>query len=128
MLQNVHLMPGFLFDLCKRMDSFAIEGSHPTFRLYLSADPSKEIPIELLEKSIKLTNEPPQGFKANMNRAFVSFKKEEFDERESKIKTILFGLCYFHSVMSERRKFGPKGFNMSYPFSEGDLRDSAIVL
>jgi dynein heavy chain len=128
MLQNVHLMPAFLYDVCKRMDAYAIEGSHPTFRLYLSADPSDGIPIELLEKAIKLTNEPPQGFKANMNRAFVSFKKEEFDERESKIKTILFGLCYFHSVMCERRKFGPKGFNMRYPFSDGDLRDSAIVM
>jgi dynein heavy chain len=63
-----------------------------------------------------------------MSRAFVSFKKEEFDERDSKIKTILFGLVYFHTVMSERKKFGPKGFNMVYPFSEGDLRCSSIVL
>jgi len=128
MLQNVHLMPRFLFEMTKRMDGFAVEGSHPTFRIFLSSDPSNGIPIDLLERSIKLTNEPPSGFKANMNRAFVTFKREEFDERESKIKTILFGLCYFHSVMSERRKFGPKGFNMKYPFSEGDLRDSSIVL
>ena len=31
-------------------------------------------------------------------------------------------------MMLERRKFGSKGFNMMYPFSIGDLRDSAIVL
>jgi dynein heavy chain len=94
----------------------------------LSSDPSAGIPIDLLERSIKLTNEPPAGFKANMKRAIAMYKKEDFDERESKIRTILFGLCYFHSVMCERRKFGPKGFNMKYPFSEGDLRDSSIVL
>jgi dynein heavy chain len=94
----------------------------------LSSDPSNGIPIDLLERSIKLTNEPPAGFKANMKRAIAMYKKEDFDERESKIRTILFGLCYFHSVMCERRKFGPKGFNMKYPFSEGDLRDSSIVL
>jgi len=128
MLQNVHLMPTFLYEVLKKLDAFAVEGSHQTFRLFLSSDPSNGIPIDLLERSIKLTNEPPAGFKANMKRAIAMYKKEEFDERESKIRTILFGLCYFHSVMCERRKFGPKGFNMRYPFSEGDLRDSSIVL
>lgn len=121
-------MPGFLIELEKKLDSFAIEGSNPTFRLFLSADPNKAIPIGLLERSIKLTNEPPQGLKQNMKRAFTFFSKEDFEEKENKIKTIIFALCYFHSVMIERRKFGPKGWNMMYPFSMGDLRDSEIVL
>jgi len=56
-------MPGFLIEVEKKLDAFAIEGSNPSFRLYLSADPSKAIPIGLLERSIKLTNEPPQGLK-----------------------------------------------------------------
>eukprot|EP00921_Rhytidocystis_pertsovi_P023460 GHVQ01037522.1.p1 GENE.GHVQ01037522.1~~GHVQ01037522.1.p1 ORF type:complete len:390 (-),score=46.29 GHVQ01037522.1:403-1572(-) len=30
--------------------------------------------------------------------------------------------------MLERKKFGPKGWNMNYPFALGDLRDSATVL
>jgi dynein heavy chain len=128
MLQNVHLMPAFLNGMLKRMDGYAQEGSHINFRVFLTSDPTNSIPIELLQRSIKLTNEPPAGFKANMSRAFVSFKKEDFDEKDSKIKTILFGLVYFHTVMSERKKFGPKGFNMVYPFSEGDLRCSSIIL
>ena len=128
LLQNIHLMPKWLLDLEKKLDECIVEGSHPSFRLFLSADPSKQIPIGILEKSIKLTNEPPQGLKANMKRAFSSFVREEFEEKESKIKTILFTLCYFHSIMLERRKFGAKGWNMKYPFSGGDLRDSAIVL
>jgi len=63
-----------------------------------------------------------------MKRAYAFFTREEIDEKEAKIKTILFALCYFHSVMLERKKFGPKGWNMMYPFAMGDLRDSAIVL
>jgi len=94
----------------------------------LTSDPSNEIPIGLLEKSIKLTNEPPQGLRDNLKRSFSFFRKEEIEDKEAKIKTILFGLCYFHSVMCERRKFGTKGWNRFYPFSMGDLRDSSIVL
>jgi len=128
MLQNVHLMPSFLVELEKKLDAYAAEGSNPGFRLFLSSDPSNAIPIGLLEKSIKLTNEPPQGLRANMKRAITFFQKEEFDEKDAKLKQILFGLCYFHSVMCERRKFGTKGWNRFYPFSMGDLRDSSIVL
>jgi dynein heavy chain len=128
MLQNIHLMPRFLLDLEKKLDAFAIEGSNQGFRLFVSSDPSNSIPIGLLERSIKLTNEPPQGLKQNMKRAFTFFAKEEIEDKDPKIKTILFALCYFHSVMLERRKFGAKGWNMKYPFNVGDLRDSAIVL
>merc|ERR1711865_423470 len=55
-------------------------------------DASNDIPIGLLEKSIKLTNEPPQGLKDNLKRAFSFFKKEEIEDKDPKIKTILFGL------------------------------------
>ena len=121
-------MPSFLKELEKKLDAFAAEGSNPQFRLFLSSDPVDSIPIGLLERSIKLTNEPPQGLKPNMKRAWTSFSKEEIEDKDPKIKTILVALCYFHSVMLERRKFGPKGWNRSYPFSDGDLRDSSIVL
>lgn len=128
MLENIHLMPRWLPELEKKLDDFALEGSNPSFRVFLSAEPAKGIPIGILERSIKLTNEPPTGLKANMKQAFVSFRPEDFNERDNKVKTILFTLCYFHAVLIERRKFGPKGWNMKYPFSLGDLRDSAKVL
>merc|ERR1719197_2253332 len=128
MLQNIHLMPTWCIELEKKMDSFAAEGSHLTFRIFLSADPNKGIPIGILERSIKLTNEPPQGLLANLRRAFAQFVKEDFEDRDAKVKAILFGLCHFHSLMLERKKFGPLGYNMMYPFATGDLRDSASVL
>ena len=90
-------MPRFLIELEKKLDVYAIEGSANNFRLYLSSDPSNEIPIGLLERSIKLTNEPPQGLKQNMKRAFTFFNKEEIEDKDPKIKTILFAThttCY----------------------------------
>lgn len=130
MLENIHLMPVWLPTLEKTLDHFAAEGSNFNFRLFLSAEPGPQfpIPVGILERSIKLTNEPPSGLKANMLRAFDFFGKEDIDEKDNKVKSILFGLCFFHSVVVERKKFGAKGWNGSYPFNLGDLRDSVQVL
>ncbi|KAH8088650.1 dynein light chain binding protein [Aureococcus anophagefferens] len=59
-LNNIHLMPRWLLELEKKLDSFG-DASHQNFRLFLSSDPSKGIPIGVLNRCIKLTNEPPGG-------------------------------------------------------------------
>lgn len=71
MLQNIHLMPKWLSELEKILDQQASEagGGNPKFKLFLTAEPSKDVPIGILDRSIKLTNEPPAGLKANMKRA-----------------------------------------------------------
>lgn len=49
-------------------------------RLFLSAEPppilEKGLPISLLQNSIKLTNEPPEGLKANLRRAYNLYNEE----------------------------------------------------
>ncbi|OQS01914.1 dynein heavy chain [Thraustotheca clavata] len=129
LLNNVHLMPKWLLDLDKWLNNIsASEGVHKEFRVFISSDPSPLIPIGILDKSIKLTNEPPTGLKANVKRALCAFPKAVIDEIEPRTRCILFGLCYFHSIMLERKRFGAQGFNMNYPFSAGDLISSSIVL
>jgi dynein heavy chain, axonemal len=60
-LNNIHLMPRWLLELEKKLDEYAQEGSHTRMRLFLTSDPSNAIPIGILNRCIKLTNEPPAG-------------------------------------------------------------------
>eukprot|EP00494_Astrolonche_serrata_P007066 UN07091 len=125
-LENIHLMPKWCKELEKTLDSY--ENINETFRLFLSAEPSNGVPIGVLERSIKLTSEPPQGVRANLKRALASFDKNSFEEMDQKVKTITFVLCWYHAMLIERKKFGPNGWNACYPFNTGDLVNSGQVL
>ena len=127
-LNNVHLMPRWLLVLEKKLDEYTSNGAHEDFRVILSSDPSSSIPVSVLERCIKITSDPPSGLKANLKQAVASFTKDFYEDLEPRTRGILFGLCQFHAVVVERKKFGTKGYNMSYPFSIGDLVNSATLL
>ncbi|NWI20364.1 DYH9 protein, partial [Crypturellus soui] len=133
-LQNIHLVAKWLSSLEKKLEQHS-EGSHRDFRVFISAEPAPSpdshiIPQGILENSIKITNEAPTGMHANLHKALDNFNQEtlEMCTRENEFKSILFALCYFHAVVAERRKFGPQGWNRSYPFNTGDLTISVNVL
>uniref|UniRef100_G3T2Y1 Dynein axonemal heavy chain 9 n=1 Tax=Loxodonta africana TaxID=9785 RepID=G3T2Y1_LOXAF len=133
-LQNIHLVARWLSTLEKKLEEHS-ENSHPEFRVFISAEPAPSaeghiIPQGILESSIKMTNEPPTGMHANLHKALDNFTQDtlEMSSRETEFKSILFALCYFHAVVAERRKFGPQGWNRSYPFNTGDLTISVNVL
>ncbi|XP_068510647.1 dynein axonemal heavy chain 9 isoform X6 [Anas acuta] len=133
-LQNIHLVAKWLSSLEKKLEQHS-ESSHQDFRVFISAEPAPSpdshiIPQGILENSIKITNEAPTGMHANLHKALDNFTQDtlEMCTRENEFKSILFVLCYFHAVVAERRKFGPQGWNRSYPFNTGDLTISVNVL
>ena len=83
---------------------------HANFRVFLSAEPAPHIPIGILQRSIKLTTEPPTGLSANLTRALCCFSDETWEtaSKPAETKGILFALCFFHATVLERKKFGPQ--------------------
>jgi hypothetical protein len=60
MLENIELVAGWLPKLEKKLEALE-EGADPLFRCFMSAMPQPVVPVPILQKSIKLTNEPPTG-------------------------------------------------------------------
>ena len=149
LLQNCHLAKSWMPTLEKIVDSLAERRNgqgeagpiNPEFRLFLTSMPAPYFPVPVLQNGIKLTNEPPKGLRANLNRTIANldtwtpFDKvqgsQEFADGMTKVpawKKLVFSLCFFHAILQERRKFGPLGFNTAYQFDDSDLETSVAVL
>ncbi|CAF4785487.1 unnamed protein product [Rotaria sp. Silwood1] len=133
-LQNIHLVRHWLPILERKLERI-LETGQENFRLFMSAEPSADfsthvIPQGILENSIKITNESHTGMLANLHKALDNFDQEILDScsKDTQFKVILFALCYFHAVVSQRAKFGSIGWNRKYPFSSGDLQICIDVL
>ncbi|KAM9302491.1 LOW QUALITY PROTEIN: dynein axonemal heavy chain 11 [Morus bassanus] len=121
LLQNIYLEAKWLGTLEKLLEQYS-EESHPDFRVFISAEPAPTpeehiIPQGIPENLIKITSEPPTGMLANLHAALYSFDQDtlELCTREGECKSILFSLCYFHTCVAGRLKFGPQGCNGRYP-------------
>ncbi|ETE57979.1 Dynein heavy chain 2, axonemal, partial [Ophiophagus hannah] len=122
-LANCHLSLSWMPQLDKLVEQLQVEEPHPSFRLWLSSSPHPEFPISILQAGIKMTTEPPTGLKANMKRLYQLITDPQFNRctKPSKYKKLLFALCFFHSVLLERKKFLQLGWNIIYGFNDSDF-------
>jgi dynein heavy chain len=127
LLQNCHLALDFMPELQASVQDK--KDSHEDFRLWLTTEEHPKFPINLLQASLKFTNEPPQGVKAGLKRTFAGITQDKLDiSNFPQWKPMLFGVCILHSVVQERRKFGPLGWNIPYEFNAGDLHASTQMV
>eukprot|EP00927_Polykrikos_kofoidii_P031997 TRINITY_DN2738_c0_g1_i1.p1 TRINITY_DN2738_c0_g1~~TRINITY_DN2738_c0_g1_i1.p1 ORF type:complete len:3358 (+),score=626.85 TRINITY_DN2738_c0_g1_i1:1049-10075(+) len=130
LLQNCHLAPSFMATLESMVEKMDPTSLHTMFRLWLTACPSPMFPISILQLGIKMTIEPPKGLKLALLRAYMGFEEEWLEgcTKPYEFKKLLFGLCFFHGLILERRGFGPVGWNNAYGFSEPDRDISRMQL
>uniref|UniRef100_A0A2A4JMT0 Dynein heavy chain region D6 P-loop domain-containing protein n=1 Tax=Heliothis virescens TaxID=7102 RepID=A0A2A4JMT0_HELVI len=129
-LQNCHLAASWMLSLEVIVANLTSESGmpQPDFRLFLSSMPTPKFPVSVLQNSVKVTNEPPKGLKANVKRALIEMEEDFFENHVlgQDWRTMLFGICMFHAIIQERKKFGPLGWNITYEFNNSD-RECAMM-
>uniref|UniRef100_A0A3P8VN13 Dynein axonemal heavy chain 2 n=1 Tax=Cynoglossus semilaevis TaxID=244447 RepID=A0A3P8VN13_CYNSE len=129
-LANCHLSLSWMPELDKLVEQLQVQEPHSDFRLWLSSSPHPGFPITILQAGIKMTTEPPKGVKANMKRLYQLVPEAQFNRcsRPLFYRKLLFSLCFFHSILLERKKFLQLGWNIVYGFNDSDFEVSENLL
>ena len=131
LLQNCELGLGLMNEMESIINK--LRGSiDPNFRLFITALPHPDFPLGLLQMCSKVTNDPPAGLRAGLLRSYTPGVMIDQDRLErvdtAQWRQLLFALCFLHSVVQERRKFGPLGWCIPYEYNNGDLQSCMLFL
>jgi dynein heavy chain len=100
------------------------------FRLWLTTNPIDphspiRFPLGILQRSLKVVTEPPDGLQANIKMMYSKLNDELLSESpKEEFRSLVYVLSFFHATIQERKKFGKIGWNVSYDFNDSDYRIS----
>eukprot|EP00927_Polykrikos_kofoidii_P034569 TRINITY_DN29308_c0_g1_i1.p1 TRINITY_DN29308_c0_g1~~TRINITY_DN29308_c0_g1_i1.p1 ORF type:complete len:3708 (-),score=892.28 TRINITY_DN29308_c0_g1_i1:94-10965(-) len=127
MLQNCHLLASWLKTLEKILE--LMNKPHKDFRLWLTTMPTTAFPMGILQRSLKVVTEPPEGLKLNIKQSYAKISDADLDGCSSgAFRSLIYVLAFFHAIVQDRRKFGRIGWNVAYDFNESDYKISARLL
>lgn len=131
LLQNCHLGLEYMHEIVMQFMELEKNSTpiHSDFRLWITTEVHNEFPISLLQYSIKYTNEPPSGMRAGLERTYGNLSQDMLDCSESPFYLpLIYSVSFLHSVVQERRKFGPLGWNIPYEFNSADWLASCMFM
>ncbi|XP_072377782.1 dynein axonemal heavy chain 7-like [Diabrotica undecimpunctata] len=133
LFQNCHLNKRWLEDLETKLVQMNYENTNENFRLWLTAEPTKDIPLELLQNSIKVVYNYPSSFKQTIqhfiNKKYISeYFSTGCPGKQEFFTKFLYGLICFHSALIKRRVYDNLFWKPCYNVNENDLKMSIRLL
>ena len=131
MLQNCHLGLPFMEGLEELLGKIRVnEATLPDFRLFITTEPNPKFPIGLLQLAVKVTCQPPSGLRAGLMRSYTVIVDQDRLERveTAQWRVLVYALCFQHSVVQERRKYGAMGWCVPYEYNDGDINGLPTLL
>lgn len=127
-LQNSHLGIGYMCELEDVL--LKTPDIEEAFRLWITCEITLRFPIGLLQIAIKVTLEPPAGLKAGLYRTYSTMVSQELLDKIDlpQWRTLVYVQAFLHSIVQERRKFGPIGWCIPYEYNNSDLDACLLFL
>lgn len=127
-LQNSHLGIGYMQELEDVL--LKTPEIDEDYRLWITCEITPRFPIGLLQIALKVTLEPPAGLKAGLSRTYTTMVSQELLDKidHDKWRTLVFVQSFLHSIVQERRKFGPIGWCVPYEYNNSDLDACLLFL
>ena len=122
LLQNCDLLPNCIKQLEKRLEG---ESKKPNeeFRLWLTTQPTKDLPLGILQRALKIVTEPPAGIKNNMDDVINRISDEQLKLcAHPSYKPLTYVLIFLHAIILDRSKYGKIGWNVAYDFNFSDFQ------
>jgi len=119
MLKNVHLAPGWLGQLEKRLHTLK---PHPAFRLFLTMEINPVVPASVLRLSRIFLYERAPGLRASLVESLSGISRERVERRPVERARLLFLVAWLHAVVQERLRYAPLGWTKVYEFNDADRR------
>jgi dynein heavy chain len=126
-IQNCHLSP----DSCKLLDSLVLQIArtsdiNSSFRLWLTAKPTLNISMHVINKSIKIAVEEPKDIKEQLLISLQTpYISQSFDicvpGKEASFSKIVYSLLFFIIKCNGRNMYNSQGWSVPTFFSNVDI-------